>query len=152
MTDDFVWFKHAYQSLIKIRMVEGRINFPCPWSLKGNMPLIWQRPYGVIPGAVRIIFISITILETLPLTITKTCLYNVDPLKPHFYIVELGFTGVYIILLISVEKHRLLYSLEPPRWGGSKEYPQSMFWAEIWKISEFLYENFHFLAVKFSVY
>ena len=33
--------------------------------------------------------------------ITKTCLYNFDPLKPHFYIVKLGFTGVYIIFLIS---------------------------------------------------
>ena len=40
-------------------------------------------------------------------TITKTCLYNVDPLKPHFYIVKLGFTGVYIIFLISAQKHRL---------------------------------------------
>ena len=39
--------------------------------------------------------------------ITKTCLYNVDPLKPHFYIVKLGFTGVYIIFLISAQKHRL---------------------------------------------
>ena len=29
----------------------------------------------------------------------KTCLYNFDPLKPHFYIVKLGFTGVYIIFL-----------------------------------------------------
>ena len=37
----------------------------------------------------------------------KTCLYNVDPLKPHFYIVKLGFTGVYIIFLISTQKHRL---------------------------------------------
>ena len=35
--------------------------------------------------------------------ITKTCLYNVDPLKPHFYIVKLGFTGVYIIFLISAQ-------------------------------------------------
>ena len=34
--------------------------------------------------------------------ITKTCLYNFHPLKPHFYIVKLGFTGVYIIFLISV--------------------------------------------------
>ena len=25
---------------------------------------------------------------------TKTCLYNFNPLKPHFYIVKLGFTGV----------------------------------------------------------
>ena len=69
--------------------------------------------------------------------ITKTCLYNFDPLKPQFYIVKLGFTGVYIIFLISAQKHRLWvlvrtasacgYSLEPPRRGGSNEYPQSMF-------------------------
>ena len=38
--------------------------------------------------------------------ITKTYLYNFDPLKPHFYIVKLGFTGVYIIFLISAQKHR----------------------------------------------
>ena len=30
-------------------------------------------------------------------TIPKTCLYNFDPLKPHFYLVELGFTEVDII-------------------------------------------------------
>ena len=71
--------------------------------------------------------------------ITKTRLYNIDPLKPHFYIVKLGFTGVYIIFLISAQKHGLWYSLEPPRRGGSNEYPQSMFWAEIRKISEFFY-------------
>ena len=39
--------------------------------------------------------------------ITKTCLYNFDPLKPHFYIVKPGFTRVYIIFLISAQKHRL---------------------------------------------
>ena len=39
--------------------------------------------------------------------ITKTYLYKFDPLKPHFYIVKLGFTGVYIIFLISALKHRL---------------------------------------------
>ena len=39
--------------------------------------------------------------------ITKTRLYNFDPLKPHFYIVKLGFTGVYIMFLISAQKHRL---------------------------------------------
>ena len=41
------------------------------------------------------------------LIITKTCLYNLDPPKPHFYIVKLGFTGVCIIFLISAQKHRL---------------------------------------------
>ena len=39
--------------------------------------------------------------------ITKTRLYNFDPLNPHFYIVKLGFTGVYIIFSYFVEKRRL---------------------------------------------
>ena len=78
-------------------------------------------------------------------SITKTYLYNFDPLKPHFYIVKLGFTGVYIIFLISAQNIDCGYSLEPPRWGGSNKYPQSMFCAEIWKISEFF-------ILKFSVF
>ena len=59
--------------------------------------------------------------------ITKTRLYHFDPLKPHFYIVKLGFTGVYIISFISAQNIDCGYSLEPPRRGGSNEYPQSMF-------------------------
>ena len=35
------------------------------------------------------------------LFITKTYLYNFDPLKPHFYIVKLGFTRVDITFLNS---------------------------------------------------
>ena len=49
-------------------------------------------------------------LHCLPLIqqfITKTWIYNFDPFKPHFYIVKLGFTGVYIIFLICAQKHRL---------------------------------------------
>ena len=79
--------------------------------------------------------------------ITKTCLYAFDLLKPHFYLVQLEFTGIHIIFLISAQKHTLwvLIRTASPR--------QSMFWAEIWKISEFFFsENFHFLVVKFSVY
>ena len=47
--------------------------------------------------------------------ITKECLYNFDPLEPHFYIVKLGFTGVCIIFLISAQNIDCGYSLEPPR-------------------------------------
>ena len=85
-------------------------------------------------------------------TITKTCLYNFDPLKPHFYIVKLGFTGVYIhYSSYFCSKIDCGYSLE--HRGGSNEYPQSMFWSEISKILEFfLSETFHILVVKFSVY
>ena len=39
--------------------------------------------------------------------IKRTNLYNFDPLKPHFYIVKLGFTGVYIIFLILPKIHKL---------------------------------------------
>ena len=45
------------------------------------------------------------------LDITRTRLYNFDPLKPHFYIVKLGFTGVYINFLISVQNIDCGYSL-----------------------------------------
>ena len=58
--------------------------------------------------------------------ITKTYLYNFDPLKPHFYILKLGFAGVQVIFLISAQNMDCGYSLEPPRRGGSNEYPQSM--------------------------
>ena len=86
-------------------------------------------------------------------SITKTCLYNFDPLKPHFYIVKLGFTGVYVIFLISAQNIDCGYSLEPSRRGGSNEYPQSMFWAEIWKISEFFIWKFSFFSGKiFSIF
>ena len=82
--------------------------------------------------------------------ITKTCLYNFDPCIPHFYIIKLGFTGVYIIFLVSAQKYRLwvLVRTASALWvlvrtasarrflrvptiyvlaGGSNEYPQSMF-------------------------
>ena len=50
------------------------------------------------------------------------------------------FTGVYIIFLISALDYG--YLLEPPRRGGSNKYLQSMFWAEIRKISEFFIWKF----------
>ena len=65
-------------------------------------------------------------------SITKTCLYNFDPHRPHFYIVKLGFTGVYII------------------FSNFADYQQSMLWAEVWKISEFFIWKFSFLVVKFQ--
>ena len=87
------------------------------------------------------------------LNITKTCLYNFDPLKPHFYVVKMEFTGVYIIFFISAENINCGYSLEPPRRGGSNEYPQSMFWAEIWKILGFFNWKFSFFGGKiFSIF
>ena len=39
-----------------------------------------------------------------------------------------------IFFHISAQNIDYGYSLEPPRRCGSNEYPQSMFWTEIWKI------------------
>ena len=63
--------------------------------------------------------------------ITKTRLFNFDPLKPHFYTVKLGFTGVYISFRISAQTHRLWVLVRTAHRGGSNKYPQSMFRAEI---------------------
>ena len=52
-------------------------------------------------------WVHLLVLMHLVSIITKTCFYTFDPLKPHFYIVKLGFTGVYIIFLISTQKQRL---------------------------------------------
>ena len=95
----------------------------------------------------------VRIVSYVPYIISKTYLYNFDPLKPHFYIVKLGFTGVYIIFLISDQNLDCGYSLEPPRGGGSNKYPQSMFYAETWKISEFFIWKFSFFGDKiFSMF
>ena len=42
-----------------------------------------------------------TVFYLITALITETGLYNFDPLEPHLYIVKLGFTGVYIIFLIT---------------------------------------------------
>ena len=76
--------------------------------------------------------------------ITKTCLYQIDPLKPHFYIVKLGFTGVYIIFLISAQNidcgYAVLMSTHNLCFEQKYEKYQSFF---IWKFSVFRGEIFY---------
>ena len=60
-------------------------------------------------------------------SIRKTCPCNGYPLKPHFYIVKLGYAGVYLFFLFLLQNIDCGYSLEPPRRGGSNVNPQSMF-------------------------
>ena len=61
-----------------------------------------------------------------------TCPCNEYPLKPHFYIVKLGYAGVYLYVFFLFLPQNIDYGclLEPPRRGGSNMYPQSMFRAE----------------------
>ena len=112
------------------------------WRLFCRYLFLNSRPFG---ASGRLYFVNVAFPIS---TITITCLYNVDSLKQHFYIVKLGFTGVYIIFLIFARKRKqrlwvLVRTASPRRF---LRVPQSMFWAEIWKISEFLFlsEDFSF--------
>ena len=87
------------------------------------------------------------------LPITKTYLYNFDPLKPHLYIVKLEFTGVYIIFLISAQKHRLWVLVRTVSPRRLKRVPTIHVLSRNMKKK---YQNFYlktqFLEVKFSIY
>ena len=50
-----------------------------------------------------LLYLNMLVFVMIYIDITKTRLYNFDPLKPHFYIVKLGFTGVYIFFLFLLE-------------------------------------------------
>ena len=60
-------------------------NFPLR-SVKNKQPDFWPTLRNVF-------------LREAARAITKTRLYNFDPLKPHFYIVKLGFTGYTLFFL-----------------------------------------------------
>ena len=81
-----------------------------------------------------------------------TCPCELYPLTPHFYIVKLGCTGVYIIFLFLLQNIDCGYSLEPPHWGGANVYPQSMFWAKIRKKSHFFHMKLIFLQHEILLY
>ena len=53
----------------------------------------------------------------------------------HFYIAKLGYAGVYLFFFVS--KNRLWVLVRTASPSGSNEYPQSMLWAKLRKISIF---------------
>ena len=76
-----------------------------------------------------------------------------SPFNPTFIEQNWGLQGYTLIFLFLLKNIDCGYSLEPPRRGGSNEYPHSMFWAESWeKYKNFYLKIFIFLVVKFSVY
>ena len=77
---------------IRLKLCDQRRFRSACAAAQSDQSLCWSQCYS---------------LRAIQRGITKTRLYNFDPLQPHFYIVKLGFTGVYIIFLISAQKHRL---------------------------------------------
>ena len=72
------------------------------YILRRNMYVYFYPKYFIFGGKFFSLFI------------TKTCLYNFDPLKPHFYIVKLRFTGYTLFFLFLLKSIDCGYSLEPP--------------------------------------
>ena len=58
-------------------------------------------------------YIVVAICDIVHDVIMKTSLSNVDRLTSNFYIVKLGFTGVYIIFLLLLKNIDCGYTLEP---------------------------------------
>ena len=81
----------------------------------------------------------------------KTFLYNFDPLKPHFYIVKLGFMGRgggggIHYFSFSAQKHRLWVLVK------TASLTHNLCFEQKYEKYQFLSENFQFLEVKFSIY
>ena len=108
-----IWIYVVCKSLLLSPVPVKELNGQCLLSAKPG--ILWNYSIRMI----RIPMIRKS-MARLPLT-TKTRLYNFDPLKPHFYIVKLGFTGVYIIFHISAQNIHCGYSLEPPRLAQNIE-------------------------------
>ena len=90
---------------------------------------------------------------SLSLFITKTYLHNFDPLKPHFYIVKLGFIGVYIIFLISAQQHRLWVLVRTASVRRFERVPTIYVLSRNMKnIRIFIWKFSFFWVVKFSIY
>ena len=94
------------------------------------------------------------------LIIRKTRLYNSDPLKPHFYLVKLGFTGVYIMFFLIYAQNIDFGSFEAVLtctynlcFEQKYENCQNCLSENFLLSKNFhLSENFQFLVIKFSVY
>ena len=102
--------------------------FLCNYNFWWKTELIAIVPSKIIADASLNVFFLFCFFPY----ITKTCLFkhteNVITKKWIF-----SDKKILIFFLISAQNIDCGYSLEPPRRGGSNEYLQSMFWAEIRK-------------------
>ena len=89
--------------------------------------------------------------------ITKTCLYNGDPLKLHFYVVKLRYTGYILFFLFLLKKHRIWVLIRTALEYRLAEAVLTSTHIQCFEkkyeiYQNFLSENLHFLVVKHSVY
>ena len=84
----------------------------------------------------------------LNLAITKTCLFKcTENFTTKKWKISEKKSDIF---LISDQNIDCWYSLEPPRRGGSNEYPQFIFWAEIRKKAYPCKPQFYYIKVGFK--
>ena len=96
--------------------------------MKQNQVLFFMFRFWEITCLDSVEYIAIKIFSPLRKQAYSNILENLPAKYENFQIKILIF---FLCLLKNIDCG---YSLEPPRRGSSNEYPQSMFWAEIWKI------------------
>ena len=109
-----------------------------------NREIALERSVEKLPWGLNKVHVYIT---------TQTNLYNFDPIKPHCYIVKLGFTGVYIFCFISATKHILWVLVRTASARRFQRVP--IIYAlnrNMKNIRAFVSENFQYFEVKFSIY
>ena len=116
----------------------------CPYLfLILSFSLCLRQFFGIVahPGYIQLyFFVQMRAKVSISIQTHRPIAYIIlTPLTPLLYTKTGVYRGMHYCSF--ARKHRLWYSLEPPRRGGSNEYPQSVFWAETWKISEiFIWE------------
>ena len=103
----------------RIKQISMEIRFSALYCEKQRLSK-YITPINSVPFNHMSIWVISQIIyeESLPQCsslITKTSPCNEHPLTPHFYIVKLGFTGVYFVFLFLLRNIDCGYSLEPPQ-------------------------------------
>ena len=138
-------------------------NAQAETGITSGFLLLWLQVSDVIATSLHPCFITVIkfglhivfALSAVSLIIMKTYLYNFDPpppLKSHFYIVKLEFTGVYIIFLICAWKYRLWVLVRTASPRRFERVPTIyVFKHKYEKHQNFFIWKFSFLKMKFSI-
>ena len=92
------YFKHGLRCLSSVAHCMTLHVLPKQFNQTCKLVELFINPNEKVA---QLLFYSVFIMKT------YLIVYTFDPFISHFYIVQLGFTGVYIIFLISAQKHRL---------------------------------------------
>ena len=106
-----VWIKSYDRCRVRLENIKANWN-----------PIKYDKQKLTVMQKLLSAYLSNSHVNSLPhstLHNENTPKYNFDPLKPHFYIVKLGFTGVYIIFLNPPQNIDCGSTLESPRRGCS---------------------------------